>query len=132
MLQALSVAAARAVAAAALRWSRDEKAMLDYLGIGRRGRGQRPRNAALLETADIAAFDSPERAHVEALLAALSPEARRELIALAFLARALDRDFAAAMRRARRIPAEAQIAYLLGRKLERAIPAGLEKLGHGP
>ena len=128
MLKALAAADARAVADAALRWSRDEKAMLDYLGIGRRARGKpTPRDAAA-EMADLDAFDSPERRQVEALLESLSVEARRELIALTWLARALDADFAAAMRRARRIPPDAQVGYLLGRKLDHAIPLALEKL----
>ena len=124
MLAALSIADACAIAEAAQRWRRDEKAMLDYLGVGRRSRAP-----ATLDATDLDAFDSPERRTVEALLQELSVEARRELIALVGLARAIGADFNAALRRARRIPPDAQVAYLLGRKLDDAIPVALEKLG---
>jgi hypothetical protein len=98
--------------------------MLDYLGVGRGGRGP-----ATLGATDLNAFDSPERRNVEALLLELSAEARRELIALVALARAIGADFDTALRRARRIPPDAQVGYLLGRKLDEAIPIALEKLG---
>jgi hypothetical protein len=84
----------------------------------------------ITETIDLAAFESDERRHLEQAIEALSPEARRELIALVFLGQRPSLDFAAAMRRTRRVPPPAQTGYLLGVRLERYIALGLEKLGY--
>jgi hypothetical protein len=128
MLEHLSRAQALALAEAAACVTRDERAMVDYLGIGRRARARGPSPRTLVIATDPRAFESPERVALEAQLKALSPEARRELIALVWLGRGLSLDFAAAMRRARRIPEAAQVGYLLGVPLERRIPAALQKL----
>lgn len=134
MLQALQIADALAIAEASRCRSRDERAMVDYLGIGRKG-SQRAKPTApsplvITETIDLAAFESDERQHLEQAIEALSPEARRELIALVWLAQRPSLDFAAAMRRTRRIPPPAQTGYLMGVRLERYIAIGLEKLGY--
>jgi hypothetical protein len=134
MLKALTVADALAIAAAALRRSRDERAMVDYLGIGRR-RGRTPDTLAafplLKPTAvDLAAFESDERHQLHDALANLTIEARRELIALVWFAQSPSLSFETALRRTRRIPDAAQLGYLMGRRLERSVPAGLEKLGY--
>jgi hypothetical protein len=134
MLQALQIADALAIAEASRRRSRDERAMVDYLGIGRKGpRATQPAfppPLVIADTNDLAAFESNERRVLEQKIAALSPEARRELIALVFLAQRASLDFAAAMRRTRRIPPPAQTGYLMGVRLERAIALGLERLGY--
>jgi hypothetical protein len=131
MLQALQIADAIAIAEASRRRSRDERAMVDYLGIGRKGRqAPLPSPVLITETIDLAAFESDERRPLEQKIEALAPEARRELIALVFLAQLPSLDFAAAMRRTRRIPPPAQTGYLMGIRLERAIALGLEKLGY--
>lgn len=136
MLQALQIADALAIAETSRRRSRDERAMVDYLGIGRKAsRTAKPPAAPPLmitETIDLAAFESDERRHLEQALEALSPEARRELIALVFLAQRPSLDFAGAMRRTRRIPPPAQTGYLMGVRLERSIALGLERLGYRP
>lgn len=135
MLQALQVTDALVIAAAAERRRRDERAMVDYLGIGReRARtseaGTVPRALPLLtaESVDIAAFESDERHRLERALDRLTPAARRELIALVWLAQRPSLGFAAALRRTRRIPPPAQTGYLMGMRLERDIALGLEKL----
>jgi hypothetical protein len=84
----------------------------------------------IADTVDLAAFESDERRSLEQKIAALSPEARRELIAVVLLAQRPSLDFAAAMRRTRRIPPPAQTGYLMGVRLERSIALGLEKLGY--
>ena len=129
MLTHLSLADAASIAEAAARVSRDERAMVEYLGIGkRRGRTPAPLQS-LVVASDPRAFESAERADLDARLRLLSPEARRELIALVWLGRSVGLDFAAAMRRARRVPEAAQVGYLLGVPLEKRIPAALGKLG---
>ena len=134
MLQALQIADALAIAEASRRRSRDERAMVDYLGIGRKAqraaRPQAPVPFVIVDTIDLAAFESDERAQLQQAIERLSPEARRELIALVWLAQRPSLDFAAAMRRTRRIPPPAQTGYLMGVRLERYIAPGLEKLGH--
>ena len=136
MLQALQIADALAVAEASRRRSRDERAMVDYLGIGRKTpRAAKPPTGlpfVITDTIDLAAFESDERRRLEQSIEALSPEARRELIALIWLAQRPSLDFAAAMRRTRRIPPPAQTGYLMGVRLERYIALGLEKLGYRP
>ena len=132
MLSALSVEHALAIADAAARRSRDERAMVAYLGIGRRAaRPGPPPFPQLLQAgdADLAAFDSAERRRLHELVAGLSEAARQELIALVWIGGSARLDFARALQRARRIPAEAQVSYIVGRRLERHIPAGLAKLG---
>jgi hypothetical protein len=84
----------------------------------------------ITDTIDLAAFESDERRHLEQAIEALSPEAKRELIALVFLAQRSSLDFAGAMRRTRRIPPPAQTGYLMGVRLERYIALGLEKLDY--
>ena len=64
------------------------------------------------------------------MIEALSPEARRELIALVWLAQRPSLDFVAAMRRTGRVPQPAQTGYLMGIRLERYIARGIEKLGY--
>ena len=134
MLQALQIADALAIADASRRRSRDERAMAQYLGIGRKT--QRAANApsplpfVIVDTIDLAAFESDERNHLEQAIEALSPDARRELIALVWLAQRPSLDFAAAMRRTRRIPPPAQTAYLMGIRLECHVARGLDKLGY--
>jgi len=121
-------------AEASRRRSRDERAMVEYLGIGRKApRGTKappPSPLLVTDTIDLAAFESDERRHLERAIAALSPEARRELIALVWLAQRPSLDFAGAMRRTRRIPPPAQTGYLMGIRLERYIARGLERLGY--
>ncbi|HEY1503243.1 MAG TPA: hypothetical protein VGF92_03030 [Stellaceae bacterium] len=133
MLQALPIADALAIAEASRRRSRDERAMVDYLGIGGKDRSalKTPAPASLVipDTIDLAAFESDERRRLEWAIEALSSEARRELLALVWLAQRPSLDFAAAMRRTRRIPPPAQTGYLMGVRLERYIARGLEKLG---
>lgn len=134
MLEALQIADALAIAEASQRRSRDERAMVQYLGIGekRRRASEPPAPPALLraDAIDLAAFESNERRKLEAALAQLSPEARRELIALVFLAQRPTLSFEAAMRRTLRIPPPAQTGYLMGVRLERFIALGLERLGY--
>jgi DNA-directed RNA polymerase specialized sigma24 family protein len=135
MLQALQIADALALAEASRRRSRDERAMVDYLGVGRKGpRPAKPAPTPLVfvETIDLAAFESDERQRLEQAIERLSSEARRELIALVWLAQRPSLDFAGAMRRTRRIPPPAQTGYLMGVRLERYIARGLEKLGYRP
>ncbi len=134
MLEALAIADALAIAEASRRRSRDERAMVDYLGIGRKPpRAVKPTPSVPLLTAgtiDLAAFESDERLRLQQMIERLSPEARRELVALVFLGQRATLDFAGAMRRTRRIPPPAQTGYLMGVRLERSIPAGIEKLGY--
>ena len=133
MLEALQIADALAIAEASRRRSRDERAMVDYLGIGRNAaRAKAPPSLPLLTVAtiDLAAFESGERLRLQQIIERLSPEARRELVALVFLGQHAMLDFAGAMRRTRRIPPPAQTGYLMGVRLERSIPAGIEKLGY--
>jgi uncharacterized protein DUF3775 len=133
MLTALTVSDALAIAEASRRRSRDEQAMVRYLGIGKRGRRavETPAAATLLmpDAVDLAAFESEERQRLESALARLAPEARRELIALVWMGQRASLSFEAALRRTRRIPAPAQTGYLMGIRLERYIALGLERLG---
>ena len=71
------------------------------------------------------------RRRLEAAIAQLSPDARRELIALISLVQRPLLSFEAALRRTRRIPPAAQPGYLKGIRLERYIAEGLRKLGCG-
>ena len=107
--------------------------MVQYLGIGRRARANgAPPGGRLLRLpggVDLAAFESEERRRLEAAIARLSPDARRELIALVWLVQRPSLSFAAALRRTRRIPPAAQPGYLMGIRLERYIAEGLRKLG---
>ena len=110
--------------------------MAQYLGIGRRGARAKgaPLDGTLLrrpDDVDLAAFESEERRRLEAAIAQLSPDARRELIALIWLAQRPLLSFEAALRRTRRIPPAAQPGYLMGIRLERYIADGLRKLGCG-
>jgi hypothetical protein len=134
MLQALRAEDALAIAVVSRRRSRDEKAMAQYLGIGRgvRAKGA-PLDGTLLrpDDVDLAAFESEERRRLEAAIAQLSPDARRELIALIWLVQRPSLSFEAALRRTRRIPPAAQPGYLMGIRLERYIAEGLCKLGCG-
>ena len=134
MLQALQIADALASAEASRRRSCDERAMVQYLGIGRKTpRAVKPTAALpvlITETIDLAAFESNERRLLEQAIEALSPEARRELIALVWLAQRPSLNLAGAMRRTRRIPPLAQTGYLMGIRLERYIARGIEKLGY--
>jgi Protein of unknown function (DUF3775) len=133
MLTTLSPGEALAIAEAASRRSRDERAMVDYLGIGRKQRGGVPLAPLPLiraEAIDLVAFESEERSRLHDALEALTSEARRELIALVWVGQHSSLSFAAALRRTRRIPASAQVGYLMSRRLERHIAAGLEKLGY--
>ena len=134
MLKALTPADALALAEASLRRSRDERAMVEYLGIGRR---RRPAPAELAPfpllkatEIDLAAFESDERRKLRDGLARLTVEAQRELIALIWIAQRPSLSFEAALRRTNRIPAEAQLGYLMGQRIERYVPSGLEKLGY--
>lgn len=139
MLKALRAEDALAIAEVSRRRSRDEQAMAHYLGIGR-GRApvkeapvkEAPLKGTLLRRSDVLdleAFESEERQRLEAAIAQLSPEARRELIALIWLVQRPLLSFEAALRRTRRIPQTAQTGYLLGIRLERYIAEGLCKLG---
>jgi hypothetical protein len=83
------------------------------------------------DAVDLGAFESEERWRLEAAIAQLSPDARRELIALIWLAQRPLLSFEAALRRTRRIPPAAQPGYLMGIRLERYIAEGLRKLGCG-
>jgi Protein of unknown function (DUF3775) len=134
MLQALQFADALAIADAARGRSRDEHAMVQYLGIGRKTPPRAKPAAALpvliTDRIDLAAFESDERRRLEQAIEALSPEARRELLALVWLGQRPSLDFAGALRRTRRIPPLAQTGYLMGMRLERYIAPGLEKLGY--
>lgn len=135
MLQALQIADALAIAEASRRRSRDERAMVHYLGIGRRNSRERqppPAPVVITDTIDLAAFESDERRSLEQKIESLSPDARRELIALVWLAQRPSLDFAGAMRRTRRIPPPAQTGYLMGIRLERYVALGLDKLGYRP
>ena len=134
MLQALRAEDALAIAEVARRRSRDEQAMAQYLGIGRGGARAKgtPLDGALLrrpDAVDLAAFESEEGRRLETAIAQLSPDARRELIALIWLAQRPLLSFEAALRRTRRIPPAAQPGYLMGIRLERYIADGLRKLG---
>jgi len=126
MLRALTVEIAQAIAAAAASLARDERAMIDYLGIGRRGPADPFR--VLPEAADLGAFDTDERRRLRALLDGLTPDQRRELIALVWIGKSATLDFETALRRTRRIPPEAQAGYLMSRHLDRYVPAGLDRL----
>jgi hypothetical protein len=134
MLQALRPEDALAIAEISRRRSRDEQAMAQYLGIGRgaRANGAPPDGTLLLLPGDVdlAAFES-ERRRLEAAIAQLSHDARRELIALIWLVQRPLLSFEAALRRTRRIPPAAQLGYLMGIRLERYIAEGLRKLGCG-
>jgi hypothetical protein len=136
MLQALRPEDALAIAEISRRRSYDEQAMAQYLGIGRGARANgAPPDGTLLrlpgDDVDLAAFESEERRHLEAAIAQLSPEARRELIALIWLVQRPLLSFQAALRRTRGIPPAAQPGYLMGIRLERYIAEGLRKLGCG-
>jgi hypothetical protein len=134
MLQALRREDALAIAEVSRRRSRDEQAMAQYLGIGRGARARGPPDGTLLRLADdfdLAAFESEERRRLEAAIAQLSPDARRELIALIWLAQRPLLSFEAALRRTRRIPPAAQPEYLMGIRLERYSAEALRKLGCG-
>jgi hypothetical protein len=101
----------------ARRRSRDEQAMTQYLGIGRGGARAKgaPLDGALLccpDAVDLAAFESEEGRRLETAIAQLSPDARRELIALIWLVQR-PLSFEAALRRTRRIPPAAQPGYLI-------------------
>lgn len=130
MLQALRPEDALAIAEVSRRRSRDEQAMAQYLGIGRGA----PPDGTLLRLpgdVDLAVFESEEQRRLEAAIAQLSPDARRELIALIWLVQRPLLSFEAALRRTRRIPPAAQPGYLMGIRLERYIAEGLRKLGCG-
>ena len=134
MLQALRAEDALAIAEVARRRSRDEQAMAQYLGIGRGGARAKgaPLDGTLLrrpDAVDLAAFESEERRCLEVAIAQLSPDARRELIALIWLAQRPSLSFEAALQRTHRIPPPAQLGYLMGIRLERYIADGLRKLG---
>jgi hypothetical protein len=135
MLQALWAQDALAIAEVSRRRSRDEQAMAQYLGIDRGARTKSaPLHGTLLrrpDDVDLAAFESEERRRLEAAIAQLSPEARRELIALIWLVQRPLLSFEAALRRTRCIPPAAQPGYLMGIRLERYIAEGLRKLGCG-
>ena len=134
MLQALRPEDALAIAEVSRRRSRDEQAMAQYLGIGRGARARAPPDGTLLRLpgdVDLAAFESEERRRLEAAIAQLSPDARRELIALIWLVQRPLLSFEAALRRTRRIPPAAQPGYLMGIRLERYIAEGLRRLGCG-
>jgi hypothetical protein len=119
MLKALRIEEARAIAAAALRRSRDERAMVDYLGIGRRGDAAIAARVILSTNIDLAAFESDERRALFDLIETLSEAAKRELIALIGMAQRPSLNSDAALRRTRRIPIRAQTGYLMGVRLER-------------
>ena len=133
MLQALRAQDALAIAEVSRRRSRDEQAMAQYLGIGRGERAKgAPLDGTLLrrpDAVDLAAFESEEERRLKTAIAQLSPDARRELIALIWLAQRPLLSFEAALRRTRRIPPAAQPGYLMGIRLERYIADGLRKLG---
>ena len=133
MLQALRAEDALAIAVVSRRRSRDEQAMAQYLGIGRGARAKgAPTDGTILcrpDDVDLAAFESEERRRLEAAITQLSADARRELIALIWLAQRPSLTFEAALRRTRRIPPAAQPGYLMGIRLERYIADGLRKLG---
>jgi len=109
--------------------------MVHYLGIGQRTRANAaPPDGTLLRLpgdVDLAAFESEERRRLEVTIAQLSPDARRELIALIWLVQRPTLSFEAVLRRAARIPPAAQPGYLMGIRLERYIAEGLRKLGCG-
>jgi hypothetical protein len=110
MLQALRAEDALAIAEVARRRSRDEQAMTQYLGIGRGGARAKgaPLDGTLLccpDAVDLAAFESEEGRRLETAIAQLSPDARRELIALIWLVQRPLLSFEAALRRTRRSPA---------------------------
>ena len=135
MLQALRTEDALAIAEVSRRRSRDEQAMVQYLGIGRAARAKgAPLEGTLLhrpDDVDLTAFESEERRRLEAAITQLSADARRELIALIWLVQRPLLSFEAALRRTRRIPPAAQPGYLMGIRLERYIAEGLRKLGCG-
>src|SRR5690242_7788164 len=131
MLQALRPEDALAIAEVSRRRSRDEQAMAQYLGIGRGARANGAPPDGTPGDVDLAAFESEERRRLEAAIAQLSPDARRELIALIWLAQRPSLSFEAALRRTRRIPPAAQPTHLMGMRLERYIDEGLRKLGCG-
>jgi hypothetical protein len=133
MLKALTVADALTIASISYRRTCDERAMVEYLGIGKTttvGSHSIVPGALLKPTAiDLAAFESDERIRLRDALASLSIDARREFLALVWFARSPSLTFESALRRTRRIPADAQVGYLMGRRLEQSVAAGLEKLG---
>ncbi|HUB94590.1 MAG TPA: DUF3775 domain-containing protein [Stellaceae bacterium] len=124
MLSALTEEMARSIADAAAALARDERAMVRYLGIGRRG----PPRLMPVAAADLGAFDTDERRHLRGLLESLSIDQRRELIALAWIGKSAALDFATALRRTRRVPPDGQVGYLMSRQLDRYVPAGLDRL----
>src|SRR5690242_4780726 len=103
MLQALRPEDALAIAEVSRRRSRDEQAMAQYLGIGRGARANGAPPDGTPGDVDLAAFESEERRRLEAAIARLSPDARRELIALIWLVQRPLLSFEAALRRTRRI-----------------------------
>ena len=115
MLQALRAEDTLTIAELSRRRSRDEQAMAKYLGIGRSARAKgAPLDGTLLhrpDNVDLAAFESEEGRHLEAAIAQLSPDARRELIALIWLVQRPLLSFEAALRRTRRIPPAAQPGF---------------------
>ncbi len=135
MLQALRAEDALAIAEVSRRRSRDEQAMAQYLGIGRGARAKAaPLDGTLLhrpDDVDLAAFESEERRRLEAAIAQLSPDARRELIALSWLVQRPLLSFEAALRRTGRIPPAARPGHLMDIRLERYIAEGLRKLDCG-
>src|SRR5947209_4526825 len=133
MLQALRPEDALAIAEVLRRRSYDEQAMAQYLGIGRGARSNgAPPDGTLLrlpgDDVDLAAFESEERRHLEAAIAQLSPDARRELIALIWLVQRPLLSFQAALRRTRRIPPAAQPGYLRAYGSSATSPRGFASL----
>src|SRR5881394_959358 len=122
MLQALRPEDALAIAEVSRRRGYDEQAMAQYLGVGRGARANgAPPDGTLLRLpgdVDLAAFESEERRSLEAAIAQLSPDARRELIALTWLVQRPLLSFEAALRRTRRIPT--QLARIREWMFERA------------
>lgn len=123
----LRIEALTEIAEAAAARAREERAVAQYLGLGR----WRQATAPLLlapGAADLEAFDSDGERRLRRLLAALSTDERRALLALVQYAKDPSLGFERALRRAQRIPPEAQLGYLMSRRLERDIPVGLDRL----
>lgn len=126
------------IAEAAAARAREERAVAQYLGLGRRPQRTAERFVqaplpliATAGAADLEAFDGDGERRLRRLLAALSVEERRELLALVHYARNPSLGLERAGRRAQRIPPEAQLGYLMSRRLERDIPLALDRLDGG-
>lgn len=130
MFHAVSVADLRAIADMAAAVFRDDQAMQEYLHPGSTDPGSfRPTYASEIHReAQAGRFDSPERVQFKEFIAALSAEARHEVIAVIDVGRDIVADVDKGRRKARHMPDEYQMDYIQNRTFS-YLRKGLDKLG---